>query len=166
MFRTINDFTTDWREETKSTMRILRMLTDDSLAQKVAPEGRSLGFLAWHITLALGEMGERMGLQVTAPPNDAPMPGTAREIAETYFNAARSLDEAVKKQWTDDMLGATVEMYGEMWKRGFALSSMIRHQTHHRGQMTVLMRQAGLKVPGVCGPSREEWAKFGMAAMP
>ena len=28
--------------------------------------------------------------------------------------------------------------------------------------MTVLMRQAGLKVPGVYGPAREEWAEFGM----
>jgi len=36
------------------------------------------------------------------------------------------------------------------------------HQTHHRAQMTVLMRQAGLKVPGVYGPSREEWSQMGM----
>jgi hypothetical protein len=27
-----------------------------------------------------------------------------------------------------------------------------------------LMRQAGLKVPGVYGPSREEWSQFGMPA--
>jgi uncharacterized damage-inducible protein DinB len=30
--------------------------------------------------------------------------------------------------------------------------------------MTVLMRQAGLAVPGVYGPAREEWAAYGMAA--
>ncbi|MBI2416475.1 MAG: hypothetical protein HYV28_00920 [Ignavibacteriales bacterium] len=30
--------------------------------------------------------------------------------------------------------------------------------------MTVLMRQAGLKVPGAYGPSREEWAAYGMPA--
>lgn len=28
--------------------------------------------------------------------------------------------------------------------------------------MTVLMRQAGLVVPGIYGPSKEEWANFGM----
>jgi hypothetical protein len=28
--------------------------------------------------------------------------------------------------------------------------------------MTVLMRQAGLVVPGVYGPAREEWAVYGM----
>ena len=30
--------------------------------------------------------------------------------------------------------------------------------------MTILMRQAGLKVPGVMGPSREEWSQLGMKA--
>jgi uncharacterized damage-inducible protein DinB len=30
--------------------------------------------------------------------------------------------------------------------------------------MTVLMRQAGLKVPGIYGPSYEEWLQFGMKA--
>jgi uncharacterized damage-inducible protein DinB len=30
--------------------------------------------------------------------------------------------------------------------------------------MTVLMRQAGLAVPGMYGPAREDWAKYGMAA--
>jgi hypothetical protein len=29
---------------------------------------------------------------------------------------------------------------------------------------STLMRQAGLALSGVCGPSREEWAAFGMPA--
>jgi len=28
--------------------------------------------------------------------------------------------------------------------------------------MTVLMRQGGLKVPGVFGPTKEEWSQYGM----
>jgi len=53
-------------------------------------------------------------------------------------------------------------MYGYNWKRGYSLFILIIHQTHHLGQMSVLMRQAGLKVPGIYGPSKEEWAQFGM----
>jgi uncharacterized damage-inducible protein DinB len=165
MYRTIEDFMADWLQETKSTLKIFRTLTDASLGQQVTPDGRSLGFLAWHITLALGEMGERSGLHVAGPGEDAPMPGSAKEIAGIYLTAARSISDEVQKQWTDATLDEEVEMYGEKWKRGFALASLIRHQTHHRGQMTVLMRQAGLNVPGVCGPSREEWARWGMPAM-
>ncbi|MCK6259572.1 DinB family protein [Fictibacillus sp. KIGAM418] len=47
-------------------------------------------------------------------------------------------------------------MYGEKWENGLTLYILNCHQIHHRGQMTVLMRLAGLKVPGVYGPSIEE----------
>jgi uncharacterized damage-inducible protein DinB len=165
MYRTIDDFIKDWRQETTSTLRIFRTLTNASLSQKVTPEGRSLGFLAWHITTSLGEMSGRTGLHVTAPGNDTPMPSSAADIAGAYLSAARSVGDEIQEHWNDASLMEEVEMYGEKWKRGFALASLLRHQTHHRGQMTVLMRQAGLPVPGVCGPSREEWAQWGMPAM-
>ena len=87
MYRTIEDFTADWRQETKSTLKIFRTLTDASLGQRVTPEGRSLGFLAWHITLSLGEMCSRCGLGVTTPGEDAPMPGNAKEIAAQYLRS-------------------------------------------------------------------------------
>ena len=44
----------------------------------------------------------------------------------------------------------------------FGLGFLLFHQTHHRGQMIVLMRQAGLNVPGIYGPAHEEWAAYGM----
>ncbi|MBE0644676.1 MAG: hypothetical protein IH600_11400 [Bacteroidetes bacterium] len=33
-------------------------------------------------------------------------------------------------------------------------------------QLTVLMRQAGLLVPGIYGPSREEWSTYGLPPHP
>jgi uncharacterized damage-inducible protein DinB len=94
------------------------------------------------------------------------MSNSAHDIADAYNSAAQSIADQVKERWNDAALTEEVEMFGEKWKRGFALASLLRHQTHHRGQMTVLMRQAGLRVPGVCGPAREEWARLGMPAMP
>ncbi len=64
--------------------------------------------------------------------------------------------------WTDDTLQEDVTMYGETWKKGFALWVTVVHQVHHRGQLTVLMRMAGLKVPGVYGPCKEEWEAYGL----
>ena len=64
--------------------------------------------------------------------------------------------------WSDATLEVEDEMYGQKWPRGSTLQALIVHQAHHRGQMTVLMRQAGLKVPGVYGPAREEWTAYGM----
>jgi uncharacterized damage-inducible protein DinB len=64
--------------------------------------------------------------------------------------------------WSDATLEVEDDMYGERWPRGATLQSLVVHQAHHRGQMTVLMRQAGLRVPGVYGPAREEWTAYGM----
>ena len=60
------------------------------------------------------------------------------------------------------MLAEKVPMYGQEWARGMVLSVLMVHQTHHRGQMTVLMRQAGLRVPGIYGPAKEDWASMNM----
>ncbi|MRR36554.1 hypothetical protein EG829_18170 [bacterium] len=162
MIRTISDFVHLWSRELESTQKILKHLTDRSLAQEVAPEGRTLGRLAWHIVTTIPEMTSRTGLAIAGPPESAPLPLKAKEIAGAYNEAAISLLEAVRSGWTDATLEQTDEMYGEKWKRGETLLALILHQTHHRAQMTVLMRQAGLDVPGVYGPARQEWAAYGM----
>ncbi len=162
MYQTIDSFLDDWKGETATTLRVLRVLTDESLRQKVTPEGRSLGFIAWHLVLTIAEMGGKAGLPVSGPAEDAPQPGTAAGIVAAYEAAARSLAELLRARWNDRMLGEEVPLYGRPWRRVSILASIVHHQIHHRGQMTVLMRQAGLPVPGIYGPAREEWAKMGM----
>ena len=164
MFAKLVHFEKAWSFESEATVKLLKLLTDASLAQAVTPRDRTLGRLAWHITTSIPEMMGRTGLELSGPAYNAPMPKTAAEIEAGYEQAARSLLEQVKELWTDETLSVTDEMYGEQWKRGFTLAVLINHQTHHRGQMTVLMRQAGLKVAGIYGPAREEWAAMGMEA--
>jgi uncharacterized damage-inducible protein DinB len=164
MYTSIKDFLADWKDESASTLKVLKTLTDASLRQKVSADGRSLGFLAQHIVNTLGEMGSKAGLNIKAPVENSESPSSASAIAAEYETAAASLSDCVGTQWNDAMLSESVDMYGEKWPRKSVLSSLIRHEIHHRGQMTVLMRQAGLPVPGVCGPSREEWKQIGMKA--
>lgn len=166
MIRTIEDFLNAWQMEAAGTLKMLRALTDESLGQKVSPDGRSLGFVAWHITTTLGEMMGHAGLPVEAPGEHEPLPASAAAIADAYEKGARSVAAAVRSHWTDGQLGDDVAMYGETWKKGMVLQALIAHQIHHRGQMTVLMRQAGLQVPGVYGPAKEEWAALGMPPQP
>jgi len=165
MFRKVEDFTTQFETEYQGTLKVLRALTDASLAQPVSPGGRTLGRLAWHIAQSQPEMGERLGLAFPGPaPEGAPVPASAAEIARRYEQTATALLEQVRAGWTDEKLLETSDMYGEQWANGLSLEILIRHEAHHRGQMTVLMRQAGLTVPGVYGPAREEWALYGMPA--
>ena len=164
MFRTVADFTRAWQGETTSTLKMMQALTDDSLARMVTPEGRTLGRLAWHIVQTLGEMGGHAGLAVDAANEKTPQPATASAIAEAFRAGAAAVEKAVTSAWTDGDLPGEIEMYGEKWTRGQSLLVLMAHEIHHRAQMTVLMRQAGLKVPGVYGPAREEWAASGMPA--
>lgn len=162
MYRRIDDFLAGWARETDATRKVLEALTDESLGQTVYPGGRSLGRIAWHLVQTLPEMGGRTGLVIRGPGENDPIPGAAKEIARQYGEAAASLGEAVKEGWRDEDLEVEDDMYGERWARGMTLAALLSHQTHHRGQMTVLMRQAGLPVPGVYGPSKEEWEAYGM----
>ena len=161
MYRKIEDFIKAWETESGLTQKLLDALTDDSLQQQVAKDHRTLARIAWHIVTTIPEMTARTGLAITAVKPDAPMPGTAAEIRQAYASAAGELLKQVEANWTDQTLAVEDDMYGEKWARGQSARILIDHQTHHRGQMTVLMRQAGLKVPGVYGPSKEEWAGYG-----
>jgi len=164
MFTKLSHFEAAWKQESASTTKVLQALTDASLSQAVAKDHRTLGRLAWHITLSIGEMMRRTGLEVAGPAEDAPVPGSAAEIVAAYQTAAGSLLDQVHKNWRDETFLVEDDMYGQRWKRGLTAAALIGHQTHHRGQMTVLMRQAGLEVPGVYGPARQEWAGMGMPA--
>ncbi|TBL71421.1 DinB family protein [Paenibacillus thalictri] len=164
MFSKLSDFEQSWQNEAISTQKVFEGLTDASLNQKVSPEGRTLGEIAWHIVTTLDEMVSRTGLEFEAPRHDSAVPSTAKEIADGYRQGSANLILAINSQWTDATLGELREMYGEQWPIGLTLNVLILHQAHHRGQITVLMRQAGLRVPGVYGPSREEWSEFGMQA--
>jgi uncharacterized damage-inducible protein DinB len=161
MFRRVQDFLETWGHERDSTLKILAALTDASLAQAVTTDHRTLGRLAWHVATTPAEMMERAGLKVGGPSHESPPPKTAAAIVATYDGAARAVADGVAR-WTDSGLEVEDDMYGQKWARGMTLLALVVHQAHHRGQMTVLMRQAGLSVPGVYGPSRDEWAKMGM----
>jgi uncharacterized damage-inducible protein DinB len=164
MYRLVSDFTKAWAEESASTAKLLDALTDASLATRTDPGGRTLGKIAWHLAETLAEMLPSAGLNLDFHVDETVIPTFAALIATKYEEGAKLLGEAVARQWTDATLLETTNMYGEDWPRGFTLQCLILHQAHHRGQLTILMRQAGLVVPGMVGPSREEWQAMGMPA--
>lgn len=161
MFTNLEEFFTDWHDEAAATQRILDALTNESLQQQVADGYRTLGRLGWHLVTTLDEMVSHTGLQFSSAKFGTPVPETAEEIAEAYRFSNQSMVTAMKENWTDETLKEEHDMYGEMWNVATILKVLYTHQIHHRGQMTVLMRQAGLKVPGLYGPAKEEWAAMG-----
>jgi uncharacterized damage-inducible protein DinB len=164
MFKTIEEFIAEWGHEAAGTKRILDALTDVSLNQRIGPNNRTLGRLASHLVASPHEMLSRTGLQFESPIDYDHIPVSATEISQAYRVMEQSLLDAIRTQWSDDKLAVLSEMYGEQWPNGLTLRIMIQHEVHHRAQMTVLMRQAGLRVPGMYGPVLEDWEEWGRKA--
>lgn len=162
MYNNLKEFEETWNHESTSTLKMMNALTDASLSQPVSDGHRTLGRIAWHIVTTIPEMADKMGIPLDSIKEDAPVPATAKEITDSYLKVSKELIDRIKMDWDDDTLETEVDMYGERWKRNFGLKACVEHQIHHRGQMTVLMRQAGIKVPALYGPAKEDWVQYGM----
>ncbi|MBP1930911.1 DinB family protein [Ammoniphilus resinae] len=159
-YRTIEDFQKDWNLEGGLTLKVLGALTDESLKQTVSEaQQRTLGDLAWHLVGAIPVLLGAGGLQIDAPNYETPTPTNAAEIADSYRRMSEVAMTALKEQWTDGKLAESLSLFGFIDTTYSGLLSMVvKHQIHHRGQMTILMRQAGVVPPGVYGPNEEESA--------
>jgi uncharacterized damage-inducible protein DinB len=162
MFNKVADFATEWDPEARMTEAVMKALTDESLMQAVAAERRTLGQLAWHLVRSIHYM-TNLGLEFAGPEGGELAPESAALIAKEYRRMSDSLLLAVKTQWSDEKLLESEEIMGEDWSNGGLLRFTVMHQAHHRGQMTVLMRQSGLRIPELYGPTYETWIDKGMA---
>jgi uncharacterized damage-inducible protein DinB len=166
MFRRLDDFRRTWTAEAKHTLAVFGAIPDPALDAAIAPGHRDLRRLAWHLVESLIEMPGRMGLAIPGAERVKggfiePPPATLEEMAQAYRAASEGLAKALET-WSDADLEREDDMYGETWKRGHTLLVLITHQVHHRAQMTVLMRQAGLAVPPIYGPVKEGWSAYGV----
>ncbi|WP_345948309.1 MULTISPECIES: DinB family protein [unclassified Mucilaginibacter] len=166
MYHTISDFLTDWQNEAANTAKLFSYITEDAKAIKIHPKIRTLEFLAWHITETITEMGSKAGLFDDDLLEHQSIPATFAQIAAAHQKYNAQLAENVSSRLTDADLQDEVNMYGQTWTKSTVLSVLVQHEAHHRSQMTIIMRMVGLPVPGLYGPSQEEWEAMGMPAMP
>lgn len=166
MYVTIADFLKEWNKEAMLTQNVLDSLTDESLKQEVYPGGRTLGRIAWHFTVNTPDYLAKFGLKIDAVENAASVPPSANEIAETFRVVNSRAAKAIEAQWTDETLSHIQEAFGRRESNAAILMGLIKHIVHHRGQLTILIRQAGLKPFGVYGPPKEDWIKLGVENPP
>ncbi len=162
MYRKIEDFIADWKSEEKFTVSIFSKITVEIKAYKADENIRTLERLAWHITQTLTEMPFRAGIIDADFLDQKSIPESFDEIISAYKTHSSELMKLVQEKWSDSDLTGNIEVYGQQWERRKVLSVLVKHQVHHRAQMTTLMRLQHIEVPGTYGPSKEEWAKYGM----
>jgi len=158
MYHNAAEFLDMYGWEAECTGKVLGALTDESLGQKKAEaEGHpTLGGLAWHVATAPSYVLAQIKLPMPEYEHEAPADVSADRIQSIYADQVERVKANAAKLTPED-LTKVYHVFDMMdWPAWQLLVALISHEVHHRGQMTVLMRQAGLTVPNIYGPNYEE----------
>ena len=149
-------------QEAATTRRVLERVPEDKLGWKPHEKSMSLGQLALHIASTPGTVAELAAQNDVEPPDfQQPEAGSREEVlsaldeavgkAKSYLSGLT--DEAAMDEWRVVAGGQTVMA---MPRIGLLRAIMFNHWYHHRGQMTVYLRELDVPVPSVYGPSADE----------
>ena len=161
---TREDILQELDQEAAVTRRVLERVPEDKLDWRPHEKSFSLGQLAMHVATIPGAL-----TQVSTEPEfnvkgrNVPRP-SASSRAELLGALDQSLEQArqLLGSMDGDSLAAPWKMVdGEQLlltipRAAFLRRIMLNHWYHHRGQLTVYLRQTGALVPGVYGPSADE----------
>jgi uncharacterized damage-inducible protein DinB len=149
-------------QEAHTTRRVLERVPNDRLSWKPHDRSMSLGQLALHIASVPGAIAE---ISQISP---FPVPKFEQPSATSAAELIPALDESLEKARTilrrlDDADLAKVwrVMDGDREVMAIPVGAVLRtimlnHWYHHRGQLSVYLRQVGVPVPSIYGPSADE----------
>jgi uncharacterized damage-inducible protein DinB len=159
---TIEALVQELEQEAQATRRVLERVPEDRLGWKPHDKSMSLGQLALHVAMipgAIAEMSQQSPFPI--PEFTQPSAATAAELIPVLEQSVRrargillSMDEAA--------LGATWRAVdGDREVMSLPVGALLRtimlnHWYHHRGQLSVYLRQVGAQVPSIYGPSADE----------
>jgi len=140
----VDRFIRNWNRIHKETSRIIRSAPDDKLDWRPKDGMFTLRELIGHlpeaelglVRAALQAKTEQIGLDTS---NKA-----AGEIADLFDRQHDDLAAEVS-QLTESQLGEEVEFHGRQVRRAVLLKAMSEHEIHHRGQLFVYYRLAGVE---------------------
>ena len=154
----------EFDHEMTVTRRVIERVADDQFGWKPHEKSMTLGRLATHVAEI-----PRWGHTILTEPefnmvDGAYTPTSAATTAEVLalfdrqvttirgLLAART-DAELMSTWSFKQNGQ--ELFG-MPRAAAWRSWVMNHLIHHRGQLSVYLRQTGSKVPGIYGPSADE----------
>jgi uncharacterized damage-inducible protein DinB len=149
-------------QEAETTRRVLERVPEGRLAWKPHDRSMSLGQLALHVATTPGNVAE------ISRQSPYPVSRFSQASADTAAELVPALEESVAKakailaKLTDADLGTTWSAVdGDRTLMAIPVGAMLRtimlnHWYHHRGQLSVYLRQVGALVPSIYGPSADE----------
>jgi uncharacterized damage-inducible protein DinB len=149
-------------QEAQTTRRVLERVPADKLGWKPHEKSMSLGQLALHVATVPGNVA-----QITQQ-SPFPLPQFTQPSATSAAELVPALDASVATargilRSMDDAALAKIWQAVDGEREVMALpvgavlrSIMLNHWYHHRGQLSVYLRQLGVPVPSIYGPSADE----------
>jgi uncharacterized damage-inducible protein DinB len=165
---TREDILQELDREAITTRRVLERVPEEKLDWRPHEKSFSLGQLAMHIATipgALAKVSTRETVDVkgadfprpSAPSTTEPPAAPDQSSAQAHEILGSMDGESLSAPWKmvdGDQVLLTIP------RATFLRSIMLNHWYHHRGQLTVYLRQTGALVPGVYGPSADEAPVF------
>jgi uncharacterized damage-inducible protein DinB len=149
-------------QEAQTTRRVLERVPGDRLGWKPHDRSMSLGQLALHVAMVPGAIAEiARQPSIPLPGFEHPSPTTVSELMPAFEQSiakARQLLQTID----DGELGKVWRvMDGDKEVMAIPVGALLRtimlnHWYHHRGQLAVYLRQVGVAVPSIYGPSADE----------
>jgi uncharacterized damage-inducible protein DinB len=149
-------------QEAKTTRRVLERVPGDQLGWRPHKKARTLGELALHVASTPGAVANLASQsEIQAPDFRDASPSSAAELIP-------ALDESIAtaKRLLASMDDATLNGMWRMKRNGHDViampraallrSIMLNHWYHHRGQLSVYLRELGVPIPSIYGPSADE----------
>lgn len=125
-----------------------------------APDPKSMNALklAWHIASSdLWFLNSVADGRFASGSGDVPEGIRSAADVVAWYDANRPAAEARVRAMSGEDLARTIDFFGMMqMPAAWYLGLNIRHQVHHRGQLSAYLRPMGAKVPGIYGPSGDE----------
>src|SRR5918994_1783907 len=152
---TVDDIVQELEQEAQATRRVLARVPGNQLGWKPHEKSMTLGQLAMHVANLPGAIAEvstaSFDVKTAIPRPDA----TSTDQILSDFDESLKRARAILAKMSDAELATPWRMMNggrELWSlpRGaFLRSVMLNHWYHHRGQLTVYLRQTGAPVPAV-----------------
>ena len=150
-------------QEAQTTRRVLERVPEDKLAWRPHQKSRTLGELALHVAMVPGAVAELISSPspAQAPTFTDPSPNSASELIpaldQSIGRAKRALsgmdDAALMSTWR--LMQGERELLA-VPRVALLRSIMLNHWYHHRGQLSVYLRELDVLVPSIYGPSADE----------
>src|SRR4051794_18620861 len=150
-------------QEAQTTRRVLERVPDNQLAWRPHEKARTLGELALHVATVPGGVAELAASQspAQAPDFTDPSPRSASELIPALDQSIATAKRLLGGMDDAELMSTWRLMQGE--REVFAVpraallrSIMLNHWYHHRGQLTVYLRELDVPIPSIYGPSADD----------